>query len=272
MTHRAAQLLIGLTLVGAVSCLDMSAPTGSPASLSTLQVPAPFVVRGDVMRDSAGNPAPLSVIAYDQNGDTMSGVKAQFFITDTGHIAKIGPDNIIAANDTTGLIHVTGQVGGIQTPQVTVFVTDRPDSIGSALSSTDVMTLNLGDTTSGRGTLQASARVLAADGKTPVPGVIVHFRITRTLDTVQNNPSHAVYLLDDNNKLSSVDTANGSGQASRNLIVITKFVADSGLLALNSSKIDTVVVEASATYRGAPLRGSPAQIKVPVKGPFFKQP
>lgn len=266
MNLRATQLLIGLTLVGAVSCLDMSAPTGGPASLSTLQVPAAFVVRGDVMRDSAGNPAPLSIIAYDQNGDTMSGVKAQFFITDTSHLAKIGTDNIVQAADTTGIIHVVGQVGGIQTPAVTIFVTNAPAVITSAVGPTDTVKVKIGaDTTTGRGTQPAPAMVFATDGKTPVPGVIVHFSIAYAPDSnaATSKAPRAVYLVDDNGKLSSVDTADGSGRVSRSVVVITSRLASSALV--QGTTTDSVVVKASATYLGKPLTNSPVPLKIPLK-------
>ena len=54
-----SRVAVGLATIGAmiaVACVDMSAPKG-PASISVLQLPAPFVVRGAVMGDSLGNPA-----------------------------------------------------------------------------------------------------------------------------------------------------------------------------------------------------------------------
>ncbi|HVX38639.1 MAG TPA: hypothetical protein VHB25_03615 [Gemmatimonadaceae bacterium] len=267
MNHRATQLLLGLALVGGVSCIDMSAPTGGPASVSTLQVPALFVVRGDVMRDTAGTPAPLSIVAYDQNGDTMSGVKAQFFITDTGKIAQIGPDNIVSAFDTTGLIHVIGQVGGTQTPPVTVYVTEAPASINSAIAASDTIKVTAAaDTTVGRGKQSARATVLAADRKTTVAGVRVHFSIAYTPDTNATTAKapRAVYLVDDNGKLSSLDTADGSGAVGRTVVVIASRLADQALV--SGAKTDSVVVLATATYRGRQL--GPVALKLPLKVGF----
>jgi len=257
---RATQLLIALAVAGGVSCIDMSAPSGA-ASISTLQSPAAFVVRGDSMRDSAGKAAPLSVTAFDQNGNPVSGVQFQFFITDTGKIATISPGNIVVANDTTGLVHVVGQTGGIQTPAVTIFVTDAPNQIVSAVLPTDTLQVTgAADTTAGRGTKAAPARVFAADGHTPIQGMVVHFSIMHTPDTTASTSKapRAVYLLDDNQKLSSIDTTDASGQAARTVVVIASRLA-------NPNQPDSVVVLATATYRGVPLANAPVPIKIPVK-------
>src|SRR5262249_40919727 len=67
-------LSIGAAVVLAIAaCIDMSAPNNGVASISTLLLPSPSVVIGDVMRDSTGVPAPLAVTPFDQAGKALTG-------------------------------------------------------------------------------------------------------------------------------------------------------------------------------------------------------
>ena len=66
----------------AVACLDMSAPSGA-ASISLLQLPSPSVVRGDTMRDSAGNVAPVTVTSFNVQGEPIPTIPFETFVLDT---------------------------------------------------------------------------------------------------------------------------------------------------------------------------------------------
>ena len=85
---RSARKVIAVTFgaVGwwLVSCRDVPAPEGGVASLAPLRLPSPGVVAGDTMRDSVGLAAPLTVVAYAVNGDTLKNITASFVALDTG--------------------------------------------------------------------------------------------------------------------------------------------------------------------------------------------
>jgi hypothetical protein len=81
-----------------VACLDLSAPIG-PASISPIQLPAKFVVRGDTMRDSAGTPAPPVVNQFNAKGQLIGGDAPQFFILDSAPAAHFDPTTGVLVGD-----------------------------------------------------------------------------------------------------------------------------------------------------------------------------
>ena len=89
MIRRIATSLFVVAAVVAMACIDMSAPKGRPASISSLLLPSPSVVVGDSMRDSAGKVAPLRIIAYDANNAPIPSLEVLFFVTDSAAVAHI---------------------------------------------------------------------------------------------------------------------------------------------------------------------------------------
>ena len=255
--RRTTTILLVASATLAVACLDMSAPKG-PASISVLQLPSGYVVRGDVMRDSAGAAAKLGVLAFDGDGKPIEDVQAQFFILDSNPAAHFDASGTLVG-DRLGSIRVIGQIGNLQTPLANIPVTLAPLTI-APVPVKDTLIAPLGpDSARSVGPKTISA-IVHAVGDTGVQGVFVHFAITRTLASSSEAP--AVYI-GDVGKPSTTDTTDGSGNATRTLYVLSRRLADQALVA--GTKLDTVIVQASATYKGAPLSGSPVQIIVPVR-------
>ncbi|HSQ30124.1 MAG TPA: hypothetical protein VLN49_09755 [Gemmatimonadaceae bacterium] len=251
-------LLVALaTLAGA--CLDMSAPKG-PASISLLRLPSGYVVRGDVMRDSAGAAAKLGVLAFDGDGQPIADVTPEFFIIDSNPAAHFDASGTLVG-DRLGSIRVIGQIGNLQTPLTSIPITLAPTTIVRG-QGTDTIRAPLGaDSASSIGSTPLSV-IVRGLGDTTVQGVVVHYTITRTLESSSQQP--AVYIGDASNKPASADTTDGSGNASKKrLVVLTRRLADQALV--SGQKVDSAVVEASATYKGAPLANSPLRIVVPVR-------
>lgn len=244
-----------------VACIDLSAPKG-PASISVLQLPSAFVVRGDVMRDSTGAPAKLGVLAYDANGALLTDVGAQFFITDSAPAAHFD-DNGDLVGDRLGTVRVVGQIGNLQTPVTVIPITVAPVTL--ARGALDTVRAPLGkDSASSIGSTKLSLVVRGA-GDTAVQGVVVRYTLTRTLESSSSQP--AVYIGNASGKPVSSDTTDASGTTSvARLIVLTRKLADQALL--SGTKVDSVIVDASASYKGAPLTGSPARLVIPVRVTF----
>jgi hypothetical protein len=246
--------LIGAAL--ATACLDMSAPKG-PASISELQLPSPSIVVGDVMRDSTGAPAMLSVIAYDADGNRISGVTPQFVITDSIKFAHFDASGVLTG-DSLGLVHIIGQFGNLQTPVAPVPITVPPISV--AATPIDTFRIQLtSDTTPGRTTV--GVVMSGANGTFP-QGFLVHFALLHAPPT-KPGFAPAVFLSSSKNQNnpSNVDTTSASGSASLSLSVVVHHLSDSltaGLLR------DSAVVEMTATYKGAPIPGSPVDLVVPL--------
>jgi hypothetical protein len=244
----------------AVACIDLSAPKG-PASISTLKLPSPFVVRGDVMRDSAGAPAPLAVLAFDGNGNPIPDAQADFFITDSGPAAHFDANGILTG-DRLGSIRVIGQIGNLQTPATTIPITVAPTTIARA-PGTDTVRAPFGkDSASSVGSTPISV-VVKGLGDTTVQGVVVNLQLARTLES-SSTSQPAVFIGDQAGKPMSADTTDGAGKTSKaRLFVLSRNLADQALQ--SGQKVDSVIVEASASYKGSLLAGSPVRLVIPVR-------
>lgn len=254
MTRRGSTILLVALATVVVACVDLSAP--NPASISVMQLPSAFVVRGDVMRDSAGAPAKLSVLAFDANGSVMPDVQAEFFITDSGPAAHLSPGGVLVG-DRLGSIHVIGQVGNLQTPSTLIPVTVAPTTIKQS-TRTDTIKAPLGKDSSTSTKSTAIPVVVTGAGDTTVQGVLVHLKMTRTLQS-SSSSQPAVYIGDAAGRPIASDTTDPSGKTNKSfVIVLTRNLADQALL--SGQKVDSVIVEASASYKGAPLMGSPLQL------------
>ena len=258
MIPRIATILAVIGAVIGVACVDMSAPSG-PASISALQLPSPSVVIGDVMRDSTGAPAKLSVIAYDANGGRMAGVETQFFVTDTGAAATLDASGTLTGIR-VGTVHVVGQVGALQTPVAAIPVTVAPKLIAPASAKPDTLVAPLSTDSTQRGT-GAAAVIVSGDSGVGAAGFIVKYALLHAPATSANSKSPAVFLADDQGNASTVATTDASGRASRSVIVVSAFLGDANVLA---GKVDSAVVTAQASYKGALISPSPIRIVIPI--------
>ncbi len=251
--RRCTMLVASVVVAFGAACIDMSAPSGGPASISLLQLPAGFVVAGDVMRDSAGDPAGMSVIAYDGSGEPIADVTPQFFVTDSNAAAHIESGNLLVG-DTIGNVHVVGQVGNLQTAVMTVPVTVAPTTL--VANSIDTLVAPLSGDTAVHGTKAVGFTVTGSSGAT-VQGVIVHFSLIDTLPSTDDARPSA-YLVNDQATMSGIDTTDSGGNASRTLVVVAARIPQ------GTPMPTTLRVQATATYRGVQLGGSPAITTVPV--------
>ena len=249
-----------------LACIDLSAPNG-PAAISLVQLPAQFVVRGDVMRDSAGNPAQPLIFEFNANGKQTGHALAQFFILDSNPVAHFDGNGVLVG-DRLGTVNFIGQVGGLQTPSTQAFVTVLPTTIDEGTGALDTIKAPLSTDTTlalplGQGA-SAMPVIVAGVGDTTVQGVAVHYAITRTLASSDPNRV-AVYITGPGGTLNNTDTTNAAGVASRLQVnVKANLLADLALA--TGQKVDSVIVQASATYKGMPLAGSPVTFVFQVIG------
>lgn len=274
--------ILNLVIVGcvvAVACVDLSAPKG-PAAISPLLLPSTFVVRGDSLRDSAGNVAGPRLIQYDQGGRASIATGASFFITDTLPAARIlRPQDTIIVGDTFGVAHVVGQIGNLQTAAFQLPITVAPVAIlpTAALDTDTIRAPITADSGTSRGTVQIPLRVSGganapspAGLDTAVQGVWVTYKLVYA-PASQNPARPAVFIINNAGDQSLRDTTNASGLTSNQIVVIgsllsRSLLSDSAFTA--GLKADSVVITASATYKGQPLLNSPFRLVVPLKATF----
>jgi hypothetical protein len=251
--------VIGAVIV--VACVDMSAPNG-PASISALQLPSPSVVVGDVMRDSTGAPAKLGVIAFDADGKRLTDQSPQFFSTDSAGPALVDLAGAVLGNK-VGTAHVVGQIGTLQTPIAAIPVTVAPKTIAPTATKIDTLFAPLSGDTAQHGSTPVAVTVSGDSGVAAV-GFIVKYTLVKAPATKSGSKLPAVYLADDANPPipSTVDTTDASGHASRNLIVVTALLADTTLLL--PGRVDSAVVTAQTSYKGALVPPSPIRFVIPI--------
>jgi hypothetical protein len=258
---RIATILVVIGAVVGVACVDMSAPKGA-ASISALQLPSPSVVVGDVMRDSTGAPANLSVIAYDANGGKITDLATQFFVTDTGAPATLDASGMLTGTK-VGTVHVVGQIGALQTPVAAIPITVAPKLIARADTITRVDTVHASTDTTQHDFVPAAVKV-SGDSGVGVVGFVVKFTLVHAPATKSTSKAPAVFLADDQLNPSTVATTDASGQASRKVVVVGALLADTTLASLLSGKRDSAVVTAQTSYKGALISPSPIRIVIPI--------
>ena len=196
MTRRYATILaLSLATLG-LACVDLSAPKG-PAAISLVQLPAKFVVRGDVMRDSAGTPAPPLIFQFNANGQQTGAALAQFFVLDSAPVAHFDPTTGVLVGDRLGTVNFIGQVSGLQTPSTQVFVTVEPQVIDQGTGALDTIKAPLNTDTTLVLPIDGGASklpvIVSGVGDTGVQGVVVHYTLVRTL--ASSSPTRqAVYI------------------------------------------------------------------------------
>lgn len=249
MSARAAGALAGASVLLAatmLACGDVPTLGGGVAYISPVILPALAVAAGDQLRDSAGNVAPLRIIAYDRSDAELPGVAAVFVPTSLPAPITIAEDGVVTASDTVSTVQtvqLVGRVGDrLQTTPASLLIVSQPDSMANASPAASTRNLPALDTMR-----VVVTGVNRAGSRVAVPGIIVSFRIG---GVYANEPDGATAILTlDGRTVSrpdpafSVDTTDTAGQVSRTLVV-----AGTG--------VDSVVVFARAlSLRGTPLHG-----------------
>lgn len=221
-----------------VSCTEIPAPEGGVASISNVQRPSPGLVVGDTMRDSTGVVAPLRVIAYGVDDEPLDPQPSASFVTldTTAHLA-----GSVLVGDRVGTVRVVGQVGSVQTRPDTIPITLSPDTLVRSDSVLHRVSYMLsGDTVVHSGELGTIVqhRLPTVSG---VQAVVVKYVITKS----PPGSGSPTAVLVNGSRISQRDTSDASGRASR--------VARLRLSALGGFATDTVMVDATASYRGRTL-------------------
>ena len=258
--HRFALLVVAASVCLGVACIDMSAPPGA-ASISVLLLPSPSVVVGDTMRDSLGVAAPLSVAAFDGNNQKLTGIAPLFFISDSSHTAHLKGGNVLVG-DKLGTVQLIGQVSGLQTPPVSVTVTVAPKKFAVALPLPDTVRAPFPtDSASSMGSSVLSV-TLTGGPDSAAQGFVVKYTMGHKPESKPG--ATAVYLVDPElGHIATTDTTDGSGGASRKLVVNSFLLTDPALLA--GTAVDSAVVVVRTTYKGVAVSGSPVTFVVRIK-------
>lgn len=251
-SRRSAVLASALAFITAtaLACGDVSGGSSSVLSIQFDSLGAPGVVLGDSLRDTAGTVIHPVVHAYNFSGDEIIPSPAWFQSPDSG-ISVDSATGIIVGDSLRTAARVIATVGGLQAIQK-VDVTLRPDLI-VAVDGFDSLAYSLIDSTkSFSPTLTVKLTHGIAPNDSAVRSYIVSFSIVS-----QSDPNLAV-LINDAKIRSVVDTTDTNGTAGRALHINPDLIR-------TADGVDSVIVNASARYRGALVSGSPVRLVLKVK-------
>jgi hypothetical protein len=266
---RLAALAATALIVAAWSCTKLPSDPGTPFSIAFRRAPSPSVVLGDVMRDSTGQPARLQAFAFNLRGDTIRDFPVTYFLVEKDSQPGKLEDGLITAFSDTAYIDDTLRVvavaGGVQSTPLRIVVTLKPDAL--VLVGTDTVrfllpaadTLPLSVSMSVRLRHTPIAPEPARD--TVVPAYEVRYRVVGSSSGIAD--SSYVTIADGSRRFAPIDTTDANGGASRQLRVRrTKYPYPYDTITPGTSAVDTVYVDATASYMGTAVVGSPVRFKV----------
>jgi hypothetical protein len=269
VTSRLTALVAAALIVAPWSCTKLPSDPNTPFSIAFRRAPSPSVVLGDVMRDSTGQPAKLQAFAFNLRGDTIRDFAVTYFlVAQDSQPAKLEDGLITAYSDTAYIgdtLRVVAVAGGVQSTPLRIVVTLKPDAL--ALAGTDTVRFFLPATD----TLPLSASMSVRLRHTPipsepardtvVPAYEVRYRVVGASSGVSD--SSYVTITDASRRYAPIDTTDASGNAGRQLRVRrAKYPFPYDTITPGHSAVDTVYVDATASYMGTAVSGSPVRFKV----------
>lgn len=260
MILKARRALAGAVVVVLAGCLDLGGPKDGVVSISSLRLPYPSVVVGDLLRDSLGTPAPVSIIAYGPDGQELTTEPKTFVGLDSS--VRVDVDGTVrgVTRDTLGG-RVVGGAGALQTPPQRIIVTIAPTTVTKGTDPTPIVFVaEAPDSTANTNWSPSLTVTVRGANDAPAQGYVVVYSLIEMPDAlVPGTPT--AYIAEGAAPRMPRDTTNTAGVASRRVILRQAAVATD---IRNGSRSDSVIVRATVKYLGADVPGSPIDFVVPV--------
>jgi hypothetical protein len=235
--------------IAAFGCTDISGSSTSVLSIQFDSLGAPSVVVGDTLRDTTGAVVRPVVHVFNFHGEEITPAPVYFLSPDSGVTVDSATGIVTADSLRSTPARIVATVGTLQAVQ-NVDVTLRPDLL-QAVNAIDSLQYSLLDTTVNVSPLlQVTLTHGIAPDDSAVKSWIVSFAIV-----AQSDPKLGE-LVNDAGQPSVVDTTDASGMAGRKIRVHPVFL---------KSTVDSIVVNATAKYRGVQVSGSPVRLVLLLK-------
>lgn len=262
-------VVAGAVTIALAACAEVGLSPTVPAAIEMNTLPSPSVVIGDTLRDVAGAVTPLQAVVRNVAGDVIVDAPIRYLYADYQRDSALAVDSstgiVRALRATTGEARLAARVATSLQVLKSIIVTLRPDSTDRvAQPALALFTTTLPDT----------GRTAANNNRsTPLTVVVRHVESATDVKVVNawpvrfevispananNDTTQAVYLVDEQGRASVIDTTDSFGVAGRRVRIRAAQFPAAGVT-------DTVVVRASVSYKGVPLKGSPVRIALPVK-------
>jgi hypothetical protein len=245
--------IIGAAVIGA-SCTSVTTDAGRAVSLEFDTAAFPAIVSGDTLRDSSGVVAPLHPLAYNSIGSVISGALFNFIAFDTG--LTITRSGIVTAEGRNGTVRLVATINGLQSVQQKLEITRRPDTVFATTKQRDTLLYVLPDVPATNTYTGIGVTLVSGDSSGGVKfpkGWLVSYRVRYHGLALAKGDTTVATLLNEGGFASVVDTSDASGVTARSLRI-----RPAGLVA----NPDSVIVEATARYKGAQVRGSPVRFVI----------
>jgi hypothetical protein len=242
--------ILGIVGLAAAACTDVSGSSTSVLSIEFDSLGAPSVVVGDTLRDTTGAVVHPVVHAFNFQGDEI--LPAPVFF--------LSPDSGITVDSLTGIVvgdslrltpaRVVATVGSLQAIQ-NIVVTLRPDLL-ARVTEVDTLKYSLSDTTLN---VSVALQVKLTHGIAPDDSVVSSYIVSFAI-VAQSDPQ--LGQLVNAGTASVVDTTDANGIAGRQIRVHPVFL---------TAPVDSIVVSATAKYRGVQVNGSPVRLVLVLQPP-----
>lgn len=254
----------------AAACAEVGTAPDVPTAIELPPFAYPSVVVGDTLRNEAGIATPVRAIVRNSAGDVITGATPTYlyadFLRDTAFLVNATTGMVVARGTVTDG-RIAARIGTSLQVVRPLNATLRPDTAEAAANPTDLI-LVFPDT--GRARAQANTTrdmtVRVRNRQTALPtdvnGWLVRYQLLRPANPT-NDTSAAVYLVNDNGGASTLDTTNSGVTGRRARVRANLFPVAQG----SARVIDSVIVQATVTYRGRPVAGSPFRFAAPVVRP-----
>jgi len=230
-------------VVAALACTDVSGSSTSVLSIQFDTLPAPSVVVGDTMRDTTGAVVRPVVHAFNFKGDEILPPPVYFLSPDSGVTVDSATGIVVGDSLRSTPARIVATAGTLQAIQ-RINLTLSPDTVVGK-NAFDSLLYSITDTTVD--ITQNALTVMLSHNDSAVGFYIVSFAIVS-----QPDPRLAE-LVNDAGQRSVVDTTDGSGIAGRKIRLHPVGLS-------TGTQVDSIVINATAKYRGAPVRGSPVRL------------
>ena len=244
--------LLAAAVTAVFACADISTDPKLVASIAMDTLPYPSIVAHDSLRDSLGIARPLHGTVYNIQGTPITSIPIRFRTPDAGAAVDSVSGYVVGDTARTTPVRLIAVSGSLQAAPDTIYIVPTPDT-AIAANATDSLLYSLSDTTpklSNPLQLQLLHRAPASASQ-PVRSYLVSYRIAYPADTLL-----AQLVTRDGARRSILDTTAADGTSARRIRL--------RILSLTSAR-DSVVVIATARYRGVPVAGMPLRFVLQVK-------
>jgi hypothetical protein len=244
----------------AAACIDISTETSGPLAIEFAPLPYPAIVEGDTLRGPDGAVARLSARVFDGDGNVIADAPVTFGVRDTldslDLVTLTSDARVVAEPDTTGVTELIATSGTLQSNARQLQIVPKPDTFGRRGGGRD--TLRVSVVTPDQNIVPDTAFqvLLRSEGsgasRRPVRGFIVSYELRYRGQPIPPTDTSHFYLMHEASRASSIDTTNESGIAGRRI----RYRLQPGPI----PALDTLVIVANVSYKGAPVTGSPVSL------------